>query len=138
MLNLPANEMAFRKAYSDLLKQEKITTVFRPGDRDCGKTRGYCPSDIVNAKILEKVGADWAMIPPKFIDGFSKTIVIKTVEVKRLGSLTKKDFEGSSPDVLDIDSLKYQLGLIYNIDITEFNDYSLVTRITFEYKSKII
>ena len=134
MLNLPKDEMAFRKIYLDLLEQEKITTIFRPGKRDCGEVRGYCPSQLVTAKVLENIGADWAEVPPKFIEGFSKNIVIKSAEVKKIKDFTNADFIGSSPEVHDIKSLKYHLGVIYNLSLSSLSDDALVTKITFEYK----
>jgi len=133
MLDLPKDEMAFRKIYKDLLESEKITTVFRPGKRDCGDFRGYCPAQIVDAKVLDSIGADWAKVAPKFLEGFLRKIKIKSVEIKTLGALRKEDFSGSSPDVQDIESLIYHLGLIYNLEKGALKHDSVVTKITFEY-----
>jgi len=135
-LHLNPNEMAFRKVYKELLEQEKITTIFRPGKRVCGDYRGYCPDQKVIVRVIDKVGADWAMLPPKFLRGFSKNIVIKKVETKRLKDLVDLDFHGSTPEIYDRQSLMYNLGIIYNIPQKEFTDDFLVTKTTFWYHKK--
>jgi hypothetical protein len=133
-LSLNPNEMAFRKMYQALLEQEKITTVFRPGQRLCGDFRGYCAGQKIELRVIEKVGADWAGIAPQFITGFSKGAIIKEIETKTIGELTEKDFEGSSPDISNTDSLKHNLGLIYNLSNEELTNDSVITRIIFEYQ----
>ena len=132
-LELPRDEIAFRKIYKDLIIKNKITTVFRPGKRVCGDFRGYCPGEIVKIRIIEKTGADWAMLPPEFEKDFVKKI--KMIEIKSLllKDLKKKDFAGSSLDVFDKNSLIHHLGIIYNLPIEELQDDSLVTKITFQY-----
>lgn len=130
---LNSNEMAFRKVYRDLLEQNKVTVIFRPGKRACGDYRGYCPEQKVTIKVLDKVGADWAMLPPKFVRGFSKKVVIKNVEVKKLKEIKKSDFNGPTPEIRNRESLEYNLGIIYNISPEEFTDDFLVTKTTFEY-----
>lgn len=132
-LQLNPNEMAFRKVYKELLEQEKVTVIFRPGKRVCGDYRGYCPEQKVTVKVIDKVGADWAMLPPRFMRGFSKNIVITNVEVKKLKDFKKLDFKGATSEIRDRESLEYNLGIIYNIPPEEFTDDFLVTKTTFKY-----
>ena len=130
---LPKDDMAFRKIYKNLLEEEKLTTVFRPGVRDCNRFRWYCPEDIVNARVIDQQGLDRARVAPVFLVEPVKKIQVEQVEVKTLGSLSSKDFIGSSPDVYDKKSLIYHLGLIYNLDISSLLDDSPITRIQFRY-----
>jgi hypothetical protein len=133
-LHLNPNEMAFRKVYRNLLENKEVTTIFRPGRRMCGDYRGYCSDQEVTIKIIEKTGADWAMLPPKFVEDFSKIVIIKEVLVKKIGELTEGDFKGATEDVRDITSLKYHLGVIYNLSDEELADDFVVTKTIFEYK----
>jgi len=132
-LNLPADEIAFRRIYQNLLEQERLTTVFRPGGRGRKDYRGYAEGDIIKAKVLQNVGADWAGVAPEFVPDFEKRIRIISNQQKALDSLTEKDFEGSSPDVHDVESLRYHLGVIYNLSPESLNGKSFVTKIGFEY-----
>lgn len=132
-LLLNPNEIAFRKVYSGLLEKGKISVIFRPEQRLCGDFRGYCTDQNVAIRIIDKVGADWAMIPPTFVSGFSKRARITNVETKKIGELEMVDFNGSSPDIHDRDSLKYYLGIIYNISDKELTDDFIVTKTTFTY-----
>lgn len=133
-LNLNADEIAFRKIYIDFLKQKKITAIFRPGQRLCGDFRGYCDNQKVTIRVIDKVGADWAMIAPKFLRGFSVKAIIKKIETKTLGEFKKSDFRGASPDIYDKESLKYNIGIIYNLSNDELNDDFVITKTTFEYQ----
>jgi hypothetical protein len=133
-LFLDPNEMAFRKVYRNLLENKRVTTIFRPGRRLCGDYRGYCSDQEVTIKIIEKTGADWAMLPPKFVEDFSKKVIIKEVQIKSLRELTSDDFAGATEDVRDITSLKYNLGVIYNLSDEELTDDFVVTKTIFEYK----
>lgn len=132
-LQLNPNEMAFRKVYKELLEKEKVTAIFRPGKRVCGDYRGYCLEQKVTVRVIDKVGADWAMLPPKFMRGFSKNVVIKDIETKKLKEFKKSDFRGATPEIRDRESLEYNLGIIYNIPQEEFTDDFLVTKTTFTY-----
>lgn len=132
-LQLDPNEMAFRKIYWPLLKNEQITVIFRPSVRLCGDYRGYCIGQKVKARVIDKVGADWAMIPPKFVRGFFKKIIIEKVEIKKIDELKQEDFMGSSPDIQNADSLVYHLGVVYNLFSDELNRDMFVTKITFSY-----
>lgn len=135
-LELPKDEMAFRRTYRALLENEDITTVFRPGQRDCGRWRGYCPGQIVTARVIEEPGLDRAMVPPKFISGVEKIIMIESLEVKKIRELVAKDFHGSSPDIRSIEQLRWHLGVIYNLDLSDLTDDAEVTKITFSYQQR--
>lgn len=132
-LKLNPNEMAFRKVYWPLLKDGSLSTVFRPGVRIRGCERGYYEGQVVEAKVIDYIGADWAGIPPEFVDGLAKKIKIESVYVKRINELVAADFIGSSPDIFDQHSLKYHLGVIYNLFPEELDDDSQVTIIRFSH-----
>ena len=132
-LVLDPNWIAFRKIYKDLIRGKKITTIFRPAARLCGDFRGYCEGQIVTIGIIDKVGADWGALPPVFLDeSFGKIKIIRT-EAKQIKELISEDFAGSSPDVKDAETLKFHLGVIYNLSPDQVNDDLTVTKITFEY-----
>lgn len=130
---LPSDEMAFRKIYKPLVEKEILTTVFRPGQRLCNDFRGYCPGDIVKAKIITELGSDRAKLAPKFLDNPIKFIKIGSIKAIKIKDLKPSDFKGSSPDVRDKQSLKYHLGLIYNLDPASLSDEAEITRINFIY-----
>ncbi len=132
-LNLDPNWIAFRKIYKTLIKEKKITTVFRPTVRLCGDFRGYCQGQIVNIGIIDKIGADWGALPPVFLDESFGKIKITEITAKKINKLTENDFFGSSPDIQDIKSLKYHLGLIYNLSYDEIDDEYMITKIQFKY-----
>lgn len=132
-LALDPNEMAIRKIYWPLLKTEKLTTVFRPGKRLEGDERGYRKGQIVDARVIDYIGADWAGVPPEFAPQLSKKIIIESVEAKKIGELSAQDFIGSSPDIFNQQSLIYHLGVVYNLFPEDLNPNSLVTIINFKY-----
>ncbi|HLD28582.1 MAG TPA: hypothetical protein VJB67_03125 [Patescibacteria group bacterium] len=133
-LKLNPDEMAFRRVYQDLLEQEKISVVFRPGKRECGALRGYCPRQAVTARVLDKIGADWAGLAPQFDPDFSKSIIIEGAVAKKIGEFQDNDFVGASPDVSDQKSLKFHLGLVYNIPVSQLTNDDYVTIVKFSYK----
>ena len=132
-LELPRDEIAFRKIYKNLIIKKKLTTVFRPGKRVCGDFRGYCPGEVIKIRIIEKIGADWAMLPPEFEKDFIKKIKMVAIKSLPIKELKSEDLIGSSPDVFDQNSLIHHLGLIYNLPMEELQAESLITKITFEY-----
>lgn len=132
-LFLNPNEMAFRKIYWPLLSSRKMTKVFRPGKRQSSDERGYRIGQTVVARVIDFIGADWAGIPPEFMKDLFVTIRIEQVETKRICDLLDDDFVGSSPDVCDQLSLRYHLGVIYNMFQDEIGDESLVSVISFSY-----
>jgi len=124
--------MAFRRIYRHLLKSKKLTTVFRPRDMIKSSFRSYKPGEIVKARIIKDVGADWKNLPPRF-ENESIMIRITKVTAKRIGELSEEDFKGSSPDVRDKKGLICHLGLIYNLPIEKLNDDTIISRVEFEY-----
>ncbi len=129
---LPRNEMAFRQIYHHLLASRKLTAVVRPGERGSSDWRGYDSGDVVTARVLEKVGADWAGISPVFLSE-SYQIKIEKVQILRLRDLVADHFIGTSDDVRDRRSLIYHLGTIYNLPIASFGKDSKITHISFSY-----
>ncbi len=133
-LFLNPNEMAFRKIYWPLLQNEEINTVFRPGKRLAGDERGYREGQVVMARVIDSMGADWAGVPPEFSEELSKLIRIKAVYVKKIQETGEDDFSGASLDVQNQDLLKYHLGVIYNLFPDEISGDSFVTIIKFSYE----
>ena len=127
----PRDEIGFRKIYENLVRDRKITTIFRPGERVCGIDKGFCGGEILNVKIIEKVGADWANLPPKTTN-HSQVRVLSVLNIP-IGSLTDIDFEGSSPDIFNKQSLIYNLGIIYNLPSSELTNETIITKTTFAY-----
>ena len=129
-MNLPRDEMAFRKRYETLLLQKAITTVFRPGTRVYPNRRGYKLGETVTARIIEICGSDEAGVPPLFNET-RIPILISSLTVKLIEDFDDADFEGSSPDIFDRESLETHLCAIYGKPISCFDD--AVTRIQFRY-----
>lgn len=125
--------MAFRKYFWPGLERELITKVYRPGRRLAEDERGYAEGQIVTARVIDSIGADWAGVPPEFFKDLGKTIRIEKAEAKKIKEFVRKDFCGASPDVHDKQSLKVQLGLIYNLFPADLTDDSIVTIISFSY-----
>lgn len=128
----PRDEIGFRKIYSDLVRDQKITTIFRPGERTCNLDKGFCEGETINIKIIDKVGADWAKLPPETIS-FNRKALILTAINKKIGELNSLDFRGASPDIFDKQSLIYNLGVTYNLPPSELTDDSIITKTTFTY-----
>lgn len=129
-MELPRDEMAFRKQYEELLLSKKITTVFRPGNRVFPNRRGYMPGETVTARVIEQCGSDELGVPPLFNDT-RVPIQITALTVKVIEGVEEPDFTGSSPDVYDRDSLEEHLFGIYRKPIDCFD--GAVTRIQFRY-----
>lgn len=127
---LPRDEMAFRKQYQDLVTQQLLTTVFRPGNRVYPQWRGYKPGEVVTARVIEQYGSDEKGIPPIF-NRIKIPVRIKSILVKDIHTLDQHDFSGSSPDVCDIQSLKQHLHYIYGKKTEYFNQQ--ITKINLEY-----
>ena len=129
-LKLPADEMAVRAPYWELVERRALTTVFRPGDRSSGSFRSYHPGQHITVRKLMHVGADWINLPPMFAPEARVAARIVTQIHLPIEVLKPEHFEGSSPDVIDLQSLLYHLGVIYNLPLSEITS---VTRTTFEY-----
>lgn len=129
-MELPRDEMAFRKRYEDLLVARKITTVFRPGNRVYPNRRGYIPGEQVMARVIERCGSDEAGVAPLF-NGLRIPIQITALTLKTIDGIDEEDFAGSSPDVYDRESLEDHLEGIYQKPIDCFD--GAVTRIQFRY-----
>lgn len=129
-MELPRDEIAFRKEYQGLVLERTITTVFRPGNRIYPNRRGYRVNEIVTARIIDRVGSDELMIPPVFNEHRAK-VRIAALLVTTIDWLRPEHFEGSSPDIFDIQSLEEHLKYIYRRPIEAFD--RKVTRIELDY-----
>lgn len=117
---IPArDEIWFRKIYLNLIQDRKVTTIFRPHKRLCDDHKGFCDGESLKIKIVDKVGADWANVIGQTLPDFEQEVQVTGIVAVPLGSLTAKDFNGSTPDVFDKQSLIYHLGLLYNLSPVE-------------------
>ncbi len=131
-MELPRNEIAFRKEYEDQVLLNKLTTVFRPGNRVFPNWRGYKPGEVVTARIIEKCGCDEKKIAPLFNDNKVK-VQIASIETLKIDELQDEHFDGSSDDVTDVQSLKDHLNYIYGKSIDHYDN--MITRINLAYIS---
>ena len=76
--------MYVRRTYLLFVKNESLTTTFRPGARINGAPKSYYSGEIVEIKILDKIGAEWAGLDPEFIKGFSRLVRIKKTQQIKL------------------------------------------------------
>jgi hypothetical protein len=132
-LDMPRDEMAFRRRYEPLLFARTLTTVFRPGNRLWPNWRGYRLNEIVTARVIARPGSDALGIPPEFT-AMRTRIEIVDIRVLPPEALTAEDFVGSSPDVHDVASLRIHLLGIYGRPLSAFGD--VVTRIQFAYRDR--
>ena len=135
-LNLDPNEMAVRKIYWDLVEQRSLKTFFRPGVRLCSDYRGYCKHQDIVLRCIDRLGSDQLGIAPVFAKDKEAFVIIESIYSKKIKDLSKEDFKGSSPDVQDKLSLKYHLGMIYNMSFDRLSDESYVTVIKIKYKKR--
>ena len=131
-MELPRNEIAFRKEYENGVLLNTLTTVFRPGNRMYPNWRGYKLGEVVTARIIEKCGCDEKEIPPLFNDHKVK-VQISGIETVNIEELQDEDFLGSSDDVHDVESLKEHLAYIYGKPISDYDNK--ITRINLAYIS---
>ena len=131
-MELPRNEIAFRKEYEELVLLNALTTVFRPGNRVFPHWRGYKPGEVVTARIIEKTGCDELEIPPTF-NHHKVKVQIAAIRTYRIDDLLPDHFTGSSPDVTDVASLRDHLAYIYGKPVSHYGDE--ITRIELAYIS---
>ncbi len=131
-MELPRNEIAFRKEYEDQVLLNQLTTVFRPGNRIFPNWRGYKPGEVVTARIIEKCGCDEREIPPQFNDHKVK-VQIASIVTLFVDELTNEHFSGSSSDVHNVESLKEHLAQIYGNPVEHYGNQ--ITRIELAYIS---
>ncbi len=129
----PRDEIWFRKIYTDLVRSQKVTTIFRPGKRAANDHKGFFVGETLRIRIIDKVGADWAGVFGQVCPNFEMRVRVLSVTVCLIRELTKEDFKGSTPDILTTEFLIYNLGLLYNLSPNELNQESVITKTTFEY-----
>ena len=129
----PRNEIWFRKIYADLIRDRRVTAIFRPGRREDDHAKGFLIGETLRIKIVDKVGADWAGIYGQVRSDFEMTVRVLDIVFKPIGELTAEDFKGSTPDVHDTESMVYHLGVLYNLPPEELTAQTIVTKTTFEY-----
>lgn len=129
-MNLPRDEIAFRKQYEPFVLNGSLTVVFRPSNRIFPNRRGYIQGESITARIIEQVGSDEKQIAPVF-NHHKVKVTITSIKLMSLDELTAADFEGSSPDVQDIQSLQAHIEAIYQQPMDAFG--RLVTRIQLDY-----
>ena len=129
-MHLQRDEIAFRKHYEMLVTQQRLTTIFRPGNRIYPNFRGYKQSEIVTARIIETPGSDEKDIAPVF-NQVKMPVQIHEITTFNIFELGENDFSGSSPDVQSVDQLIEHLIQIYNKPIHTFDNQ--VTKISLLY-----
>ncbi|MFT5924364.1 MAG: hypothetical protein ACI9LE_001363 [Paraglaciecola sp.] len=129
-MDLPRDEMAFRKTYETLLVEQQLTTIFRPGNRLYPNYRGYKYQEVVMVRIIEMPGCDKREIAPVFSD-MKIPVKINDIRTIDISELTKADFHGSSPDVQNLEQLLVHLEEIYDSPIESYEN--TVTRIQIQY-----
>jgi hypothetical protein len=122
--------MAFRADYEDLVSQQSLTTVFRPGNRVFPSWRGYKLGEIIIGRIIERCGCDLQQKAPLFKESKIPLRIAK-IEVIPVADLSAEDFEGSSWDVTDLESLDQHIYKIYSKPLSEYDN--MVTRISLDY-----
>lgn len=122
--------MAFRAEYEDLLQQQLLTTVFRPGNRVYPEWRGYKPGEIITGRVIKRCGSDQRGIAPIFTPQ-KIPLKILSISVVAVSELCPDDFAGSSWDVTDAETLNQHIYRIYNKNLPEYGN--LVTRIRLAY-----
>lgn len=133
-LLLNPNEMAIRKIYWPLVLSQEISTFFRPGRRLCENVRGYCENQNIKLRCIVKLGSDSLGLAPVFDEKSKVSAKIKHIYDKKISELREEDFLGSSPDIKNSLDLKYQLGLIYDLDL---DPDSYVTIIKVDYDKQV-
>jgi len=131
-MDLPRDEMAFRKRYQQLVVDRQLTTVFRPGNRIFPKHRGYKLNEVITARIIEQPGSDENNVAPLFND-IKMPVQIAAIETVNIEDLAPAHFDGSSPDVQTVQQLVDHLESIYDQSMGQFDNE--VTRISFMYLS---
>jgi hypothetical protein len=128
-----------RKFYTPFVEDGSLTTVFRPGRRLLGENhpKAIDVGETVRIRIVDKVGADWANLYGVLLPAPDRPALVTSVTVKHLGEIEEADFQGSTPDVTDMNGLKLQLALIYNLSREELSPDFWVTCSTFQYLPKL-
>ncbi len=131
----PRKEIWLRKIYIPFVEDKSITTIFRPGRRLLAEQhpKALGVGEEVRVRIINKIGADWAEVYGELMSEPNIPVVITTVTVKLIENIEANDFSGSTPDVMNLDALKMQLALIYNLSRDELSSGFWVTRTTFRY-----
>lgn len=129
-MNLPRDEMAFRADYEQMVSEQLLTTVFRPGNRVFPNWRGYKQGEIITGRIIERCGCDINNIAPLFKPS-KISLRIAKINIILVAEISPQDFNGSSWDVTDLESLDQHICKIYNKSLSAYDN--IVTRIELEY-----
>ena len=131
----PRTEIWLRKIYAPFAEDRSLTAIFRPGRRllEENHPKALGVGENVRIRIIDKVGADWADLYGALLSQPNIPVLITDVTVMPLGEIGSADFEGSTPDVIDMTGLKIQLALIYNLSREELAEDCWITRTNFRY-----
>lgn len=129
-MDRPCDEMAFCKQHEDLLLTRKITTVFLPGIRVHPHRSGYITGEVVTARVIEHTAAAACDALPVYND-IRVPVQITRLVVMTVDGVGPDDFEGSSPDVRDRESLRTHLAQISHG--ANGGSAGTVTRVQFRY-----
>lgn len=122
--------IGFRMVYRDLVLSRSLTTIFRPDNPKYKKL--YGAGSVIEGRIIVQPGIARNKIEPKFTNDRIK-LRVKSIKRLALKDLKPDDFIGSSPDVQNVLSLIYHLGMIYNIPASDFKPETKIIKIELEY-----
>ncbi len=122
-------ELWFREQYLEQIKEKKLKTAVRPGNRTYPNPKWVNKEEIVKIRILKKNGNDLLNIAPEF-NGYETRAVITNLEVKTIQEVNNTDLVNCSSDCLTLKDMKEHLKNIYG---REFNDNEQVTILKFDY-----
>ena len=122
-------ELWFRDEYFNLVRERKLTTAVRPGNRTHPNPKGVNKNETVVVKVIKKPGDEEMGINPEFHE-FNTLARIVDLEVKKIRNVTDNDLKNSSLDCLTKEEMKNHLKKIY---LRDFKDDELVTLLKIEY-----
>ncbi|HSU73039.1 MAG TPA: shikimate kinase [Candidatus Binatia bacterium] len=120
-------ELWFRQTYKPMIVEKSLTTAVRPGERVLPAPKGTYAGETARVRILSEPGTDNSL--PRF-DEYATSVLIDSIDVKKISDLLPSELLGSSPDARDSESVKYHLGLIYN---RQFKNEDVVSVLKFSY-----
>jgi hypothetical protein len=108
----PRDEIWIRNVYEPEVMSGSLTRIFKPYNRIYPNNKGFKLGEEVKVRIVDVPGNDVTNCRPLVREDYRRA-TIENLVVTNIEKLKPKDFKGSSKDVYDITSLRYNLGLIY-------------------------
>jgi hypothetical protein len=121
----PRDEIWLRKVYEPEVVSGSLTRIFKPGDRTYPNHKGFKIGEQIKIRVVEIPGNDQTNCVP-IVKNYYRKATIDSIIVTAIDSLKKEDFIGSSKDIYNKNSLRYNLGLLYNDVPESFNKISII------------